>query len=67
MGRTFMLHADIYLSKINFDHYVTENDCRACGFRSRQEFLEKLRRGDIGRDCSACLDPQRLKELKIAD
>lgn len=42
-----MLRADLYEKKINVESYVSPNDCRACGFHSRKEFLEKLRSGNL--------------------
>ncbi|GMQ79917.1 MAG: hypothetical protein BMS9Abin03_369 [Thermodesulfobacteriota bacterium] len=40
-----MLRADLYEKKINVESYISSNDCKACGFHSREEFLEKLRSG----------------------
>lgn len=42
-----MLRADLYEKKINVESYISSNDCRACGFHSREEFLEKLRAGRL--------------------
>ncbi len=42
-----MLRADLYEKKINAESYISSNDCRACGFHSREEFLEKLRTGRL--------------------
>lgn len=42
-----MLLADLYEEKIEIESYVSPNDCRACGFFSREEFLEKLRSGRL--------------------
>jgi len=42
-----MLRADLYEKKINVESYISSNDCRACGFQSREEFLEKLRSGEL--------------------
>lgn len=42
-----MLRADLYEGKIEIESYISPNDCRACGFFSREEFLEKLRSGRI--------------------
>lgn len=42
-----MLRADLYEKSISMDNYISPNDCRACGFHSRQEFLEKLRSGRL--------------------
>jgi CO dehydrogenase/acetyl-CoA synthase gamma subunit (corrinoid Fe-S protein) len=42
-----MLRADLYEGKIEIESYVSQSDCRACGFFSREEFLEKLRSGRL--------------------
>jgi CO dehydrogenase/acetyl-CoA synthase gamma subunit (corrinoid Fe-S protein) len=42
-----VLLADLYEEKIEIESYVSPNDCRACGFFSREEFLEKLRSGRL--------------------
>jgi CO dehydrogenase/acetyl-CoA synthase gamma subunit (corrinoid Fe-S protein) len=42
-----MLQADLYENKINVEPYISSNDCRACGFHSREEFLKKLRSGSL--------------------
>ena len=42
-----MLRADLYEKKINVESYISSNDCKACGFHSRKEFLEKLRSGKL--------------------
>ena len=42
-----MLRADLYEKKINVESYISSNDCRACGFHSREEFLDKLRSGSL--------------------
>ena len=42
-----MLRADLYEKKINVESYISSSDCRACGFHSREEFLEKLRSGKL--------------------
>ncbi|MGD9232825.1 MAG: hypothetical protein PVH67_03140 [Desulfobacterales bacterium] len=42
-----MLRADLYEKKINVESYISSNDCRLCGFHSREEFLEKLRSGKL--------------------
>ncbi|MGA8180814.1 MAG: hypothetical protein WB792_12205 [Desulfobacterales bacterium] len=42
-----MLRADLYEGKIEIESYISPNDCRACGFFSRKEFLEKLRSGRL--------------------
>ena len=42
-----MLRADLYEKDIRIEPYVSANDCRACGFQSRAEFLDKLRAGRL--------------------
>ena len=42
-----MLRADLYEKKINVESYISSNDCSACGFHSREEFLKKLRSGEL--------------------
>lgn len=42
-----MLLADLYEKNINVESYISSNDCQACGFHSRKEFLEKLRSGNL--------------------
>ena len=42
-----MLRADLYEKSIKIDTYVSTSDCRACGFHSREEFLNKLRSGQL--------------------
>jgi len=42
-----MLRADLYEKKIKIEPYISPNDCRACGFHSREEFLDKLRSGKL--------------------
>jgi len=42
-----MLLADLYEEKIKIEPYISPNDCRACGFHSREEFLDKLRSGKL--------------------
>jgi CO dehydrogenase/acetyl-CoA synthase gamma subunit (corrinoid Fe-S protein) len=42
-----MLRADLYEKKISVESYISFNDCRACGFHSQEEFLEKLRSGKL--------------------
>ncbi len=42
-----MLRADLYEKSIKIDTYVSSNDCRACGFHNREEFLNKLRSGQL--------------------
>lgn len=42
-----MLQADLYEKSIKMDPYVSSGDCRACGFHSRNEFLDSLRAGRL--------------------
>ncbi len=42
-----MLRADLYEKSISLDNYISSNDCRACGFHSRAEFLTSLRAGRL--------------------
>jgi len=42
-----MLRADLYEKNLSIEPYLSMDDCRACGFSDRNEFLEKLRSGDI--------------------
>lgn len=42
-----MLPADLYEKNIKIDSYVSSGDCRACGFHSRDEFLDSLRSGRL--------------------
>ena len=42
-----MLRADLYEKSIRLESYVSPHDCRACGFQSRREFLERLRAGSL--------------------
>jgi hypothetical protein len=42
-----MLRADLYEKNVSIEPYLSIDDCRACGFEDRNEFLEKLRSGDI--------------------
>ena len=42
-----MLQADLYEKQIKIDAYVSSGDCRACGFHSRDEFLDSLRAGRL--------------------
>ncbi len=42
-----MLRADLYEEKIKIESYISPKDCRACGFHSREEFLDKLRSGKL--------------------
>ncbi len=42
-----MLRADLYEDRIPLDAYLSTGDCRACGFRDRDEFLAKLRAGEL--------------------
>ena len=45
-----MLRADLYQDKVSLDPYLSTGDCRACGFRDRKEFLERLRSGRLRPD-----------------
>lgn len=42
-----MLRADLYEKEVSLDTYLSSEDCRACGFRDRDEFLRKLRSGTL--------------------
>jgi len=42
-----MLRADLYEKSIQIETYVSSSDRRACGFHSREEFLNKLRSGQL--------------------
>ncbi|MBU0987128.1 MAG: hypothetical protein KKH68_07730 [Proteobacteria bacterium] len=42
-----MIRADLYENSIRMEPYVSSNDCKACGFHSREEFLERLRAGQL--------------------
>ena len=42
-----MLRANLYEKDIDIEPYVSSTDCRACGFHSRTEFIEKLRAGQL--------------------
>jgi acetyl-CoA decarbonylase/synthase complex subunit gamma len=42
-----MILADLYEESIRIESYVSSNDCRACGFHSRTEFLDRLRSGKV--------------------
>ena len=42
-----MIRADLYEKSIPLESYVSPGDCRACGFHSREEFLKKLRSGQL--------------------
>jgi CO dehydrogenase/acetyl-CoA synthase gamma subunit (corrinoid Fe-S protein) len=42
-----MILADLYEESIRIESYVSSNDCRACGFHSRTEFLDRLRAGKV--------------------
>ncbi len=61
-----MVRADLYEHTISFERYLSQSDCRACGFFSREEFLNKLKKGAAGYTCSGRIDPQRLLALRIA-
>lgn len=57
-----MLRAHLYEDRIPLESYVKAEDCRACGFSSREEFLARLREGSL-RPEGCSLDPQRLLAL----
>lgn len=61
-----MLKVDLYERAIRFERYLTQSDCRACGFSSREHFLEKLKKGELGHSCSARIGARRLAALRIA-
>jgi acetyl-CoA decarbonylase/synthase complex subunit gamma len=42
-----MIRADLYEKSVHLESYVSPADCRACGFHSREEFLKKLRSGQL--------------------
>lgn len=42
-----MIRADLYEKSIQIESYITSNDCSACGFLSRSEFLDNLRAGRL--------------------
>ena len=42
-----MIRADLYEKSIHIEPYVSPSDCRACGFHSREEFLDSLRAGRL--------------------
>jgi acetyl-CoA decarbonylase/synthase complex subunit gamma len=42
-----MLRADLYEKSIPIDTYIASSDFKACGFHSREEFLNKLRSGQL--------------------
>lgn len=42
-----MIKADLYEKSITLESYVSQGDCKACGFHSRETFLEKLRSGQL--------------------
>ncbi|UCD88809.1 MAG: hypothetical protein JSW04_10130 [Desulfobacterales bacterium] len=42
-----MIRADLYENTIQIESYVTSQDCSACGFHSRSEFLDNLRAGRL--------------------
>ena len=52
-----MIRADLYEKSIQIESYITSNDCSACGFNSRSEFLDNLRAGR--------LQPSRCKMAKL--
>ena len=42
-----MLIADLYEKEVSLNAYLSPRDCRACGFQDRDEFLERLRSGQL--------------------
>jgi hypothetical protein len=42
-----MLRADLYEKSIPIDTYISSSDFKACGFNTREEFLDKLRSGQL--------------------
>ena len=42
-----MIKADLYGKSIHLESYVSSGDCKACGFHSREAFIEKLRSGQL--------------------
>ena len=42
-----MLRADLYEKSIPINTYISSSDFKACGFHSREEFLNKLRSGQL--------------------
>ncbi len=57
-----MLRAHLYADRIPLESYVKGEDCRACGFSSREEFLARLREGSL-RPERCRLDPHRFSAL----
>jgi len=57
-----MLRADLYEHHVSLESYVSSEDCRACGFRDRDEFLERLRSGRI-RPAQCRMAEARLRSL----
>ena len=47
-----MLRADLYEERIPLDSHLSAGDCRACGFRSREDFIKRLRGGHV--NAAAC-------------
>jgi CO dehydrogenase/acetyl-CoA synthase gamma subunit (corrinoid Fe-S protein) len=58
-----MLRAHLYADRIPLEAYVQGEDCCACGFSSREEFLARLREGSLRPERCPKLDPQRLLAL----
>ena len=52
-----MILADLYEKSIRIESYVSTRDCRACGFHSRTEFLDRLRAGKV--------NPSQCKMVKM--
>lgn len=40
-----MASANLYLDKINFQHYLDQNNCSQCGFPSCEAFIDAIRKG----------------------
>jgi CO dehydrogenase/acetyl-CoA synthase gamma subunit (corrinoid Fe-S protein) len=57
-----MLRADLYEKEVSLDTYLSSKDCRACGFQDRNEFLRKLRSGEL-RPRSCALSEARFLAL----
>lgn len=52
-----MILADLYEKSIRIESYISASDCRACGFHSRTEFLDRLRAGKV--------NPSQCKMVKM--
>ncbi len=58
-----MIKADLYEKNIHLNAYVSTADCRACGFKDRDEFLGKLRGGLLRPAHCSRMDNQRFLSL----